>query len=534
MMPRTERAILANEETRWRIESADRLALLVDGAAYFTALARALEQARHSITIVGWDIRSTLLLEPETSAETLAERVARLLAAKPSLEVRLLVWDWPIAMGLEREFLPQWQMAPLHDRVAFVLDDTVPVGAAHHEKVVVVDGTVAFVGGIDLTDGRWDTPEHDPETPHRRPPDGSAPPQPFHDMMLLVDGAAARAIAELIEERWLRATDETIGLAPDASAVPWPDGVEAELREQPVAIARTRSALGERPAVAEIKALYQASIAAAERLIYIENQYLTVSVIAQLLAGRLSAAPDLEVVIITPEKCEGPLETAVMDQGRKTFTSTIEAAARERVAVLTTRSKGASVNVHAKAMVIDDRFITVGSANLANRSLGVDTEINLAIEKAAPDPVIKGWRRRLLAEHLGVEPATLAEVEERRGSTIAAIAALNDLDAPRHVRPLALEGEVLPEIVSGVAELADPPEPIIRDKLLGPALPLRYRRRYRRWGGRFAGLAGAALIGVTALGPFNPSVSPWLSVPLGLALVASWGVAEKLWRPRQQ
>ena len=531
-MPATETGILGQPGTHWRLATADRVALLVDGAAYFAALAAAMERARHSIMILGWDILSDLVLEPETSKETLVERFVRLLLATPTLEVRLLVWDWPMAMGLDREFLPQWQMAPAEDRLAFVFDDTVPVGAAHHEKVVVIDGTLAFVGGIDLTAGRWDTPRHEPESPHRRPAGDAEPPQPFHDMMLLVDGAAARALAELAEERWRRATDQAIALGGESGVAPWPEDVPPELERQAVAIARTRSALGERPAVAEIEALYRAAIAAAERLIYIENQYLTVPAIARGLAQRLRRVAGLEVVIVTPAKCEGPFETAVMDQGRKTFTATLEAAARDRVAVLNTYSRGASVNIHAKLMIVDDRFMTVGSANLANRSFGVDSEINLAIEKAQPDGVIRSWRHRLLAEHLGVTPDALAEAEEQRGSTIATITALNDPDAQRHCRPLVLDGQPLPEIVDGVAELADPPEPIIGDQFFGPALPLRYRRHWRRWGGRVAGVAGGVLLFATGVGPFNPVVSPWVSVPLGLALVALWVAAERLWRPR--
>lgn len=532
-MPETDTGILAAAGTHWRIETADRVTLLVDGAAYFGALARAMEAARASIIILGWDIRSDLMLLPESSNETLAERFVRLLEATPGLQIRLLIWDWPLAMGLARELLPQWQMAPFHDRLSFVLDDSVPAGGAQHEKLVVIDGNLAFVGGIDLTEGRWDTPEHDPRSPHRGPL-GGTPPAPFHDVMMLVEGAAARAVAELAEERWERATDDAVELGSTAAAAAWPESLEAALEQQPVAIARTRSALGERSRVGEIEALYKAAITAAERLIYIENQYLTVPAIAQALAKRLRDAPELEVVIITPKECEGPLETTIMDRGRKTFVATLEEATDERVVVLTTISRGTAVNVHAKLMIVDDRFITVGSANLANRSFGVDNEINLAIEQQTADPVIRGWRHQLLAEHLGVTPQALAATEDERGSTIAAIAALNDLDAPRHCRPLVLEGEPLPELIEGVAELADPPEPIIGDQLLGAAVPLRERRRWRRWTGRIAGLAGGVLVAATLLGPRNPVLAPRLSLGAGLALIALWVVAERLWRPRQR
>jgi phosphatidylserine/phosphatidylglycerophosphate/cardiolipin synthase-like enzyme len=398
-----------------------------------------------------------------------------------------LIWDWPLALSLDRELLPQWRMAPFHDRLTFVLDDNVPVGGAAHEKVVVIDGVLAFVGGIDLSAGRWDTPDHDPANPDRMTTDRREPPAPCHDLMMLIDGAAAAAVAELVALRWEQATDHEIAPAAEGTPIPWPDGVAAAFERQPVAIARTRPAFGDTVAVREIEALYMAAIAAAERHIYIENQYLTVVAIAQALARKLRDNPTFELVILTPKECDGPVETVVMDRGRKVFIETLRAAAADRVAVLNTISRGVAVNVHAKMMIVDDRFITLGSANLANRSMGVDTEINLAIERASPDPVIKGWRHRLLAEHLGVTPERLAATEEREGSIISTIAALNDPNAQRHCRPLDLDSQRMLELLEDVAELVDPPEPIIVDDLPGVALPPRERRRWRRWTGRVFG-----------------------------------------------
>jgi phosphatidylserine/phosphatidylglycerophosphate/cardiolipin synthase-like enzyme len=528
--------ILAAPATHWRIATADRAALLIDGAAYFAALASAMEQARHSITIVGWDIRSQLRLQPDKSEETLAGRLVRLLDATPELRVRLLIWDWSIAYSLDREVLPQWQLEPLHDRLTFVLDDALPTAAAHHEKVVVVDGRLAFVGGIDLTDGRWDTPDHDPRSAIRSIADTGKARSPFHDVMMALDGAAAAAVAELVERRWQRAADETLELRPPAGSgepAPWPEGVEPQLRDQRFAIARTRPDYAETSRAREIKALYLAAIEAAERLIYIENQYLTVREIAWALARRLRDRPDLELVIITPDACEGVLENAVMDQGREVFVAILEDAAPDRLAVLTPFSRNVGIHVHAKVMIVDDRFFTMGSANLANRSMGVDSEINLAIEHSEALPVIRGWRHRLLAEHLGVTPERLAATEDERGSIIASIAALNDRDAERHCRKLQLDNAKLPEPLDELAELGDPAEPIIPDQILGPSLPFRERRRWRRWAGRIAALAGLVLLAVAWLGePLFARFSPWPSTVIALLLLGFWVVAERLWRPR--
>jgi phosphatidylserine/phosphatidylglycerophosphate/cardiolipin synthase-like enzyme len=526
------RAVLDQPGTHWRIETATRAALLIDGDAYFQALAAAMEKAERSIIILGWDLRSDLLLDPMNSRETLAARLHRLIGARAGLHVRILVWDWPIVMGAGREVLPHWSFGPLEERLTFVLDDEIPVGGAHHEKLVVIDDRLAFVGGLDLTAGRWDTPEHHPGNLRRLEIESGLDRAPFHDVMLMVEGPVAAALGELAAERWRVATDHRLAPCDSSGADLWPEGVEADARDVPVAIARTRPEIDGLEAAREIEALYLAAIAGAERLIYIENQYLTVPAVARALARRLRDMPDLEVVIITPKACEGPLETAVMDAGRKKFKATLEAAARDRVRVLTAQSHGLRVNVHAKLMAVDDRLFTVGSANLANRSMGVDTETNLAIERPEPDPVIRGWRHRLLAEHLGREPGEVAACEAELGSTIAMIERLSDHEAAHYLAPLDLDAHPIPEPLSDivdVAELADPPEPIIGSQLLAElGLPRRFRN-LRRWLGRVAGLVGVAVLLAWFLGAID-LVSGWVVAGASLALVLGWAAGERPWR----
>lgn len=529
--------VLGQPQTRWRIERAGRAALLIDGKAYYAALAAAIDSARRSITILGWDIRTDLLLEPERSEETLAERLTRRIQAAPELEVRLLIWDWMLPLSVSRELLPQWRMAPFEERLWFVLDDEFPVGGAHHEKLVVIDDRLAFLGGIDLTAGRWDTPEHDPANRWRRPQDGGEAPAPFHDAMLMLEGPAARALGELAADRWAAATGERPETAEKSEESLWPEGVAPDLTDRPVAIARTRPDYAGKAAVREIRALYLAAISTAERLIYIENQYLTVPGVARALAEQLQARPALEVVVITPEACEGPLETAVMDTGRKRFVATLRRTASDRVRILTVQSKGAAVNVHCKLLIVDDRFFTIGSANLANRSMGVDTETNVAIESDTDDPVIRGWRHRFLAEHLDCEPERIAAGEEEKGSTIATIDQLNDLDAARHLAPLQLDERPLPDFLEQVVdihEIADPAEPIIKEQLLTDlGLPGK-RRVWRRRLARIAGFVGAGLLLLPWIAQDRAHagwLSPWVLAPLGLALIIGWGAAERLWRP---
>lgn len=533
-----ETPILAQSGTHWRLERADRATLMIDGETYFARLAAAIERARRSIVILGWDIRSELLLDPVNSKETLAERLTRRIEAEPGLEVRLLIWDWLLPLSVDRELLPQWRLGPLHDRLSFVFDDEIPVGGAHHEKLVVIDDSLAFVGGLDLTDGRWDTSEHDPASPYRRPAAGGEAPLPFHDGMLMVEGPMAVALGELADKRWEIAT----GTAPPAREPGpslWPEEVEPDIEGRHLAIARSRPEFGGHPAVGEIGRLYLAAIATAERFVYIENQYLTYMPVAEALAERLRACPGLEVVAITPEACEGPIETAAMDAGRKHFVARLRQAADERVRVLCPISSGVGINVHAKMMVVDDRFFTMGSANLANRSMGVDTETNLAIESDAEDPVIRRWRQGLMAEHLGQDPAAFATTEQEAGSLIAAIDRCNDLQARRHLERLSLTDQPLSDFLDAlvdVKELADPVEPLVKEQMLIDLGLPKKRRLWRRQVARLGGLLGVALLLLAWRGPEDPAsflLSPWLLVPIGLVLVVGWLGVERLWRPGQ-
>jgi phospholipase D1/2 len=248
--------LLEEGSTCWRVTRAARVALLIDGAAYFDALRRTLPLARSSIDIVGWDIRSDISLDPLGHAPPLRKFLKALLAARPTLRIRILVWDWTVFFSLDREPLPQLQFGVAQTRrLDLVLDAHHPPAACHHEKIVVVDGRLAFCGGIDLTAGRWDRPEHHPHEPARGQI-GRTPRPPFHDCMLLVEGEPARALDEHVRERWYRATGERLEpTREDARPSPWPDGVEAWFASVLVGIARTRPAWAEQAPVREIEAL---------------------------------------------------------------------------------------------------------------------------------------------------------------------------------------------------------------------------------------------------------------------------------------
>ena len=163
-------SILEPSGNVWRIEKARRARMLVDAAEYFGVLRAAMLRARRSLIVVGWDIDSrTRFVGPGGEAddgypELFGDFLKRLAGERPGLEIKLLLWDYSVIYATERELLPALPLrlnTPAN--IDFCLDNQVPFGGSHHQKIVVIDGCLAFCGGIDLTVRRWDTSAHDPE-----------------------------------------------------------------------------------------------------------------------------------------------------------------------------------------------------------------------------------------------------------------------------------------------------------------------------------------------------------------------------------
>src|SRR6186997_3108195 len=158
----------------WRVAQANRAAMLVDAGAFFAAVRAALLQAQRSVFIVGWDLDSRTRLVGEDGAapdgwpETLRELLTRLVGERRDLTVHLLAWDYAVLYALEREPFPSLKLGwNTPARVRFQLDNALPLGASHHQKIIVIDDALAFSGGLDLTIRRWDTSRHELDNPRR-------------------------------------------------------------------------------------------------------------------------------------------------------------------------------------------------------------------------------------------------------------------------------------------------------------------------------------------------------------------------------
>jgi phosphatidylserine/phosphatidylglycerophosphate/cardiolipin synthase-like enzyme/uncharacterized membrane protein YdjX (TVP38/TMEM64 family) len=460
----------------WRVAHADRAALLIDGAPFFAAVRSALMQAQRSVFVIGWDLDSRTALagaeDPHDGwPETLRAFLTRLVEERPALTIHLLAWDYAVLYALEREPFPSlklgWNTPP---RVRFRLDNALPVGASHHQKIIVIDDALAFSGGLDLTIRRWDTSRHDFDDPHRVDPAGK-PYRPFHDVQMVVDGAAAQALGELARERWARATGEASTIAPHGT--PWPD-VVPDFTDVQAAIARTLPADRGQPEVREVETLFHDMIGMAERAIYIENQYLTCCAMAQALCRRLRERPQLEVLIVAPHTPDTWLESHTMRNGRIRFRRTIEQegmGARVRLVYPQVRLNGNATHtmVHSKVMIVDDRLLRVGSANLNNRSMGTDTECDLTIEARhdADRAAIRDARARLLADHCGVPVAEAAHAID----ATSLIAAAESLSGRGHSLQPIEDGEPdQGEFAEYVEGIADPERPLEGARVLAPLL----------------------------------------------------------------
>jgi len=491
-------SILLPGDTVWKRCKAGRLAILNDAAAYFAALRETLLLATQQVYIIGWDIHSqTRFVGPSGRAEDgfpeeLGPFLKALLKARAGLRINILSWNFAALYAAERE----WNSAGKFtsgalERLRFCFDSSLPLGSSQHQKIVVIDGAVAFVGGLDLTIRRWDTSEHAARHPQRTDPDGKPYP-PFHDVQCMVDGEAAAALSELAESRW-RAAGCSVENAAAIRDDRWPASVPVQARDITAGIARTEIKTARDPGVNEVARLFEASINAANRFIYIENQFTSTTDIARLLAQRMLDVPSLRVLIVTPKMHSSWFESQAMQGGRGGFIDQfIAAGVMNRIRFLYPATRDASsvaaVMVHSKVMIVDDCLLRVGSANLNNRSMGADTECDLAFEATSEEhrECISRLRRGLIGHFCGVDER---EVESNEADLLGFLDRLSGDDRQKSLQPIDSTTN-FGGVASVVQPLADPREPLELERAAGRMWTMR---TILAAGGLAAALGGLAL-----------------------------------------
>ena len=471
----------------WRIEQAGRAAVIVDACDYYRFIAQAMREARHRILIIGWDFDPRIILDRTSSDESLGDFLLELARTKPNVPIKILSWRVGALKLAFRGRAVVWLARLAWTKaIRFVMDGAHPPGCSHHQKIVVIDDCFAICGGIDMTADRWDRPAHADNDPDRIRP-GGQPYRPWHDATMACDAPLAGALAELARTRWEHATGERLPEITGAEPI-WPDGLDPQFQGSRFAIARTAAAFGERDGHREIEALTIDLIARARRFIYAENQYLTSPRIAAAIMRRMEEPDPPEIVLVMPLTADGWLEQVAMDATRLRLVQIIGAAdPRNRFRIFTPKTQGGDdIYVHAKLMIVDDEVLKIGSANMNNRSLGLDSECDIALEAGsdAERSALTALRTRLMAEHLGAEEADVAATFAETGSLLATIAR-HRREGGRRLEPLPIDDPTGLSRAIAETELLDPKSPdamfegMTRRTLFGPL-----RGRIGRRGGR--------------------------------------------------
>jgi phosphatidylserine/phosphatidylglycerophosphate/cardiolipin synthase-like enzyme len=458
-------AILLPGRTVWRRTRAQASGVLVDAADYYHAFYWAAKRARRSILVCGWEFDSGVPLLRGADAPPGAEvRLLKFLNGlcheTPGLYVCVLAWNFHLVLAAEREWLQRvyfhWMT---HERFHFVMHDAPIAGGSQHQKFVVIDGRVAFLGGIDLRHACWDDRRHLAVNPDRHSRGWAH--KAYHDVQAyLADGPAPLALEQYFFQRWQDAGGTLPPLAPlaRATAAAGPRGA-IELGATELALSRTEPhAPG--ATIREVERLFEDAIAAAERLLYIETQYFSSARIPGAIMRRMRAAerPRLQIVLVVNARAEALKEEIAVGLRQLANLEELRVAAAETGHALgcyVSLPAGAEEDatptyIHSKVMIVDDRFLTVGSANLTNRSMGIDSELHASWEARAHDARLRRRIRRvrvsLLAEHAGVAGARAVRALVPVDGLVGRLDALTTQPGTRlrlHRGPTALERGIM-------------------------------------------------------------------------------------------
>lgn len=367
------------------------LEVLVDGSEALPRMAEEMARATSHVHLTGWYLSPELALSREE--EPLVVRVL-LAELAEKIDVRVLLWQGapvPAFRPTRADVRNVEQTLTRHSKIKSALQSCTGTTHCHHEKTIVIDDRVAFVGGIDLTlDGGdpYDTPNH-------RARGGIG----WHDAAVRIEGPAVQDVAEHFRLRWQSATGETLPPVVE----PGPAG-EVELQVVRTLPAGSYRQL--RKGDYSILESYVAALRSAERIIYLENQFLWSPEIVEILVDKLKRPPsdEFRIVVLLPARANDGA-----DISRGQVAALIEAdSGDDRFLACTVYAREGKlrdiVYVHAKIGIVDDRWLTVGSANLNAHSLLNDTEMNVVTHD---ETIARATRLRLWGEHLEREESEL-------------------------------------------------------------------------------------------------------------------------------
>jgi phosphatidylserine/phosphatidylglycerophosphate/cardiolipin synthase-like enzyme len=358
--------------------------VLVDGEEALAAMVAAIAAAKSHVYIAGWHASPDFRPTREPGAPTLRDLLADVAERVP---VRMLLWAGPPlpvfqpTRGMARAARDGFLRG---SKVRCVLDRRERTMHCHHEKIVVVDDEVAFVGGIDFTALQGDRHDSNAHRPDR--------PLGWHDAATLLRGPVVADVATHFTQRWAEVAGETLP-APVAPAAAGDVGVRLvrTVPERTYAFARH----GE----FSILDAYVHALRSARELVYLENQFLWSPEVIGILVDLLRTPPsdDFRLVLVLPRRPSDGADTTRGQLGR--LVAAAEGHRRLLAATVSARAGDDTgpLYVHAKVGIVDDTWMTIGSANLNEHSLFNDTEVNMVVRD---HELIRDTRLRLWAEHL--------------------------------------------------------------------------------------------------------------------------------------
>lgn len=392
---------------------------LVDGERFFTALRAALQTAQEYVHVIGWCLTPYIPLGRESEAALQSTRLLPLLSGVAQrLPVRILLWSGsPAVLKPTLRDTQAVQEAIARDGSGDIrchLDHSAHLSHCHHQKAIVIDSQVAFVGGMDLTTfsgDRWDTPQH-----------ALRAGQNWHDVQLQIRGEAVADVEHNFRQRWSAMVTRNGGEGGergDRADILTPECAPyfEEKWRLPLQILRTIPAKVYDFAPSGefgIYYWYMQAIRRAKQLIYIENQYIWSPQVTKALVDAINAPHQeaFRIVIVLPafaddgrwdnDKHVQILRQTDRGRGIVSIYSLYTSGPNQGECPFTYRA----IYVHAKVAVIDDEWLIAGSANLNDRGLVTDGEICAVVH----DPgTARQVRLDLWAEHLELPRQVVAE-----------------------------------------------------------------------------------------------------------------------------
>jgi len=330
-----------------------------------------------------------------------------------------------LKFGRERFAKLKWKLLT-SKQIKFIKEKTPYLFSTYHEKVVIVDNSCAFIGGMDLAGKRWDTSHHLYNNFLRTDHHGHEY-FPVHDLQIVISGSVVKDLKRILHNR----EDAQFDLKMKVSHKLWPDDFPSELDDVDVAIMRTDPKVG----ACEIERFYEDAIRVAKDYIYIENQYISCNSLTELLCQRLREENGPEVIFTIPYSYRGGFECAIYTKSRNRSIRMLKASdLHSRLSIcypkLAGNNKSKYMIVHSKLLIVDGRLMSIGSANLNNRSLRVDNEINLGFEALSKEhktaKFVSGCLSRLLSEHLDINELDFLNKLHTLGSVLNTIRHFQD------------------------------------------------------------------------------------------------------------